>query len=106
VARVYVFGDEAGNFDFARKTGASLWFIIGTITVGSTTPGDQLLTLHRELAWQGVGLESAFHATQDSQSVRDQVFQVIQGMDFRLDFTLLEKPKTQPHLAADPDRFY
>lgn len=106
MARVYVFGDEAGNFDFARKQGASLYFMIGTITIGSTDAGDELLRLHRELAWQGVGLESAFHASTDKQVVRDQVFGVIQQMAFRFDATILEKPKAQPPLAADEDRFY
>lgn len=106
MARVYVFGDEAGNFDFARKQGASLWFIIGTLTVGSTTHLDELTTLHRELAWQGASLDSAFHATEDKPVVRDQVFSLLQRVDFRFDATILEKPKTLPRIAADPERFY
>ena len=104
--RKYVFADEAGNFDFSNKTGASKYFILATVTATSTAVGDELLTLRRSLAWDGVALESNFHATEDSQAVRDRVFQLLAGHDFRVDATILEKRKTQPHLASDNERFY
>ena len=50
--------------------------------------------VHLELAWQGVGLESSFHATEDKQVVRDKVFRLIQNATFRADFTIFEKSKT------------
>lgn len=31
----YVFSDEAGNFDFSRNSGASRYFILGTVTAGN-----------------------------------------------------------------------
>ena len=32
MARLYVFADEAWNFDFTLNQGASHWFILGSIT--------------------------------------------------------------------------
>jgi hypothetical protein len=97
MARVYLFADEAGNFDFSRKNGASRYFIVGTVTMKDTQCGHDLLELRRELAWQAVGLESSFHATEDKQVVRDEVFRLLAATDFRADFTIIEKRKTQPH---------
>ena len=71
--RKYVFADEAGNFDFSDKDGASLFFILATVTADSPDVGDDLLKLRRTLAWDGIALESNFHATEDAQAVRDQV---------------------------------
>ena len=104
--RKYVFADEAGNFDFSNKTGASEYFVLATVTAASTAVGDELLALRRSLAWDGVALESNFHATEDSQAVRDRVFRLLAGHDFRVDATILEKRKTRPHLASSDERFY
>ena len=104
--RKYVFADEAGNFDFRDRTGASRFFILTTVTADSPDVGDDLLKLRRTLAWDGIALESNFHATEDAQAVRDQVFGVLVDHDFRIDTTILEKRKTQPHLAENKERFY
>jgi hypothetical protein len=56
MGRVYVFADEAGNFDFPRASGATRYFILGTITTSDASAGEALLDLRRELAWEGVGL--------------------------------------------------
>lgn len=106
VARIYVFADEAGNFDFNTKSGASTWFILGSVTLEDPATGDRLLALRRELAWQGVALESSFHATEDLQIVRDEVFRLLQQEEFRIDYTAVEKRKTIPRLQADKERFY
>lgn len=97
MGRVYLFSDEAGNFDFRTGRGATKYFILGTVVMTDTDVGHELIELRRELAWQGVGLESCFHATEDKQVVRDAVFDVLDGADFRADFTVFEKSKTQPH---------
>ena len=104
--RKYVFADEAGNFDFSDKNGASQFFILTTVTADSPDVGDDLLKLRRDLAWDGIALESSFHATEDAQAVRDQVFGVLVDHDFRIDTTILEKRKTEPRLAGDEERFY
>jgi hypothetical protein len=36
----YVFADEAGNFDFSRRQGASRYFILCTITSTHCEAGD------------------------------------------------------------------
>ena len=103
--RVYVFADEAGNFDFSLKQGATKWFILGSIMTDDPSIGDRLLALRRELAWQGVALDSTFHATEDLQVVRDEVFRFLSGENFRIDCTLMEKRKTMPH-RQEMERFY
>lgn len=105
MTRLYVFADEAGNFDFSLNQGATRWFILGSVTLNDPSIGDRLLALRRELAWQGVGLGSTFHATEDLQVVRDEVFRFLAGEQFRIDYTLVEKRKTMPHLR-DMERFY
>lgn len=106
MARVYVFGDEAGNLDFRIGQGASRYFVVGTVTIDDCSAGDQLIALRRELAWQGVALESTFHASEDQQVVRDEVFRLLAQCNLRIDATILEKRKTQPHLQADKEHFY
>lgn len=105
MGRVYLFSDEAGNFDFSNGHGASKFFILGTVTMADTSVGIDLIELRRELAWKGVGLESSFHATEDKQVVRDKVFDLLDGADFRADFTIFEKRKTRPHRQAE-EPFY
>lgn len=107
LSRAYVFADESGNFDFRRANGASRYFVLGTVTMShsDTAVGNKLLELRRELAWNGVGLDSVFHATEDSQLVRDKVFEVIAECDLRADFTIFEKSKLNPSLH-DQAKFY
>jgi hypothetical protein len=106
MARRYVFADECGNFDFTIKPGASKYFILTTVCADDCTAGDALLGLRRELAWQGIGLESEFHATDDKQAVRDRVFALLRNHDLRIDATILEKAKAQPSARATHERFY
>src|SRR3982750_2143934 len=94
----YVFSDEAGNFDFSRRSGASRYFILGTVTADDCRIGDELLQLRRELGWRGIHLDKVFHATEDPQAVRDEVFQILSRGSFRIDATILEKSKAKPHL--------
>ncbi|HXS32966.1 MAG TPA: hypothetical protein VN758_04225 [Solirubrobacterales bacterium] len=92
----YLFSDEAGDFEFSRKSGASRYFILGTVTADDCEVGDRLLQLRRELGWRGVRLDKVFHATDDPQAVRDEVFSTLAESDLRIDATILEKSKTQP----------
>jgi len=97
----YVFADEAGNFDFSTRQGASRYFILCTVTSTDCRTGDALLALRRELGWRGLHLDRVFHATEDPQVVRDEVFALLAGMDCHVDATILEKRKAQPHLRDD-----
>ena len=97
----FVFADEAGNFDFSRSRGASKYFVLTTITVDDCAVGEALLRLRRDLVWGGLEVRDGFHASEDSQAVRDRVFAELMGHSLRIDATILEKPKAQPHLQND-----
>jgi hypothetical protein len=102
---LYIFLDEAGNFDFSP--GGSKYFIMASVT-RERTFGDysEFVNLKYDLVEQGIDIEY-FHASEDKQAVRDQVFKIIQrnltGM--RIDAVIVEKKKTKPTLR-DPARFY
>jgi hypothetical protein len=101
VAHIYLFADEAGNFDFSRKRDASIYFILCTLTCADPSFGHSLLELRRTLAWEGLTVDRHFHATEDKQSVRDRVYGLIANLDVRIDATILEKPKAQDHLRNE-----
>ena len=67
--------------------------------------GDSLLALRRQLAWKGHNRDTVFHATEDPQAVRDAVFGLLATHDFRVDATIFEKSKAQPHLQS-AERLY
>lgn len=101
MADKYVFADEAGNFDFSRAPGASRYFVLATVTVDDCQIGKDLLDLRRNLAWQGLYLDRVFHATTDDQAVRNHVFSLLAQAGFRVDATILEKPKALPRLQNE-----
>jgi hypothetical protein len=101
VADRYVFADEAGNFDFSLNSGASRYFVLCTATMAACAVGDELLALRRALGWKGLHLDSVFHATEDPQAVRDEVFDLLQSADFRVDATIFEKRKALPRLQQE-----
>ena len=108
MARVHIFADEAGNFDFSRKPGASRFFILTTVAFlgGHDALATDLRALRFELAWAGIDLRREFHATDDPQHVRDRVFDVLRDHDFRVDATILEKRKARPGIRGSEERFY
>lgn len=107
MARITVFADEAGNFDFSLNARASRYFILTTIQLEDCSVGDALLAVRRQLAWEGAELHpDGFHASEDKQAVRDQVFAALDGADFRIDATILDKRKTQPRFAQNEAAFY
>jgi hypothetical protein len=99
--RKHFFVDEAGNFDFSTKPGASRYFVLTSVTMDDCTHADALTHLRRDLVWEGMPLIDAFHATTDKQAVRDRVFALIARMDIRVDATIFEKRKAQRHLHGD-----
>jgi len=95
----YVFADEAGNFDFSLKVGASRYFILTTVTMDDCRVGDALAHLRRTLTWRGHSLPVPFHATEDTPAVRSAVFDLLMRSSIRIDATVLEK-----HLQSEVDR--
>lgn len=106
MVRRYVFADEAGDFVFKRSARNSKYFIVCTVWLDSCKVGADLLELRRRLAWEGFQLNDFFHATEDKQAVRDEVFNLIRSEDFRVQATVMEKSKAQPQVALSKDRFY
>lgn len=106
MARLFIFADECGNFDFSHGPDASKYFILATVTATDCAVGRALLDLRRELAWEGLGLGTEFHASTDTQAIRDRVFATIAPFDFRIDATILEKEKAVPSLRASDEQFY
>ena len=106
MARVYLFADEAGNFDFSRGLGATRYWTLGSISLSDPAVGEELLRLRRLLAWRRLSLDTTFHASEDPQIVRDAVFDVIRRTEFRLDVTVFDKHKTIDFLRESSERFY
>ena len=106
MSAMYVFGDEAGNDDFSRKPGATKYLVIGTVALPDLGLTEALLELRRDMALRGKALESCFHASEDKQDIRDEVFALLQTATFRVDMTIFEKCKTVPRLQSDTERFF
>jgi hypothetical protein len=102
--RRYVFVDEAGNFDFSSR--GSRYFVLTSISMETCRVGHDLLDLRRELAWDRQGLLPEFHASEESQAVRDRVFALIARHQFRIDSTIIEKCKASPRLTRSDIAFY
>jgi hypothetical protein len=79
--------------------------MIVTVMTTDCAEGERLRQLQRELAWRGRVLER-FHAVDDRNEVRHEVFDLISQSNVRIDATVLDKTKAQPHLAGNPVRFY
>ena len=106
MSRAYIFSDEAGCLTFKKDNNVSRYFIVCTIMLPDCAIGDRLLSLRRDMVWRELPVEEEFHATEDRQIIRDEVFDYISTQDFRIDATLLDKPKAQPHIAKDKHTFY
>ena len=106
MSRLFVFADEAGDFQFEHGQNISRYFILCTVAMGSCSIADDLLALRRELAWDDAPLGDYFHASTDAQQVRDAVFKTICRHDFSIQATIMEKSKAQPQVRISRPRFY
>ena len=104
--RKYVFSDESGGLDFRRGQNISRYFILCTVCLEPDSIAQDIMALRRELAWQGYNQDDCIHAATDRQAVRNEVFNVIQRHDFRIDATILEKSKAQQQVRPTDVRFY
>lgn len=120
---LFIFLDESGNLDFSPN-GTAYWSLTAFCTFNPTGGREAFLDLLYSLAHQGIELE-CFHATEDKQLVRDQVFARIAELpaDFEVHAVIAEKRKAHPSLytakvmrkvkgvnamvsVKDPTRFY
>lgn len=106
MARKYLFADEAGDFNFARGTNISKYFIVCTVTAGQCDVAHDLLELRRKLVWEKKPVREYFHASVDAQIVRDSVFEAIATHKFGVQATIMEKSKAQSHIRSTKHRFY
>lgn len=98
-----IFIDESGNFDFSPN--GTRYFLL---TAVSTTDCDALYSdyfrLRHRIAATGLGLEE-FHATEDRQAVRNQMFDLLQEHVahgcFTVDAVIAQKNKTHPSIQDD-----
>jgi hypothetical protein len=101
----YLFADEAGNFDFSQK--GSKYFIVTAISMDNFDAGIALLDLRHRLAHSQAELfHDGFHASEDKQPVRDEVFTLLDSQKFRIDAVVLEKSKAYEHLKKNEHQFY
>jgi Protein of unknown function (DUF3800) len=98
---LFIFLDESGNFDFSPK-GSQFWSLTALCTLSPVAGRDSLIRLLYELAAAGGGQE-CFHATEDLQSVRDEVFSRINSLpkNFEIHSVIAEKRKANPVLYRE-----
>lgn len=106
MATHYLFSDEAGCMTFNRNPNVSRYFIICTVSTSDLSAGYALHELRHVLLGEGLQLGDCFHATTDSQIVRDRVYETILQHDFRVQATVCEKAKAQPQVRSSKARFY
>lgn len=99
---LFIFLDESGNFDFSAN-GSTYWSLTALCTLDPIEGRDRLTSLLYELAAAGGGQE-CFHATEDLQSVRDQVFMRINKLseNFEIHSVIAEKRKANPSTYHEP----
>lgn len=91
---------------FKKNGRASKYYILCTVAMDTCEIGKDLLDLRHRLSWEGAPLGDFFHCSPDVQSVRDEVFAVLQRHDFQVLATIMEKSKAYPQVRASEDRFY
>jgi Protein of unknown function (DUF3800) len=94
LSRIYLFVDEAGNPDFSPK--GSRYFILTSVAIDECSIEKDILELRRDLVWNGFDIQDEFHATEDAQAIRNEVFKLIGQHELRIDATIFEKAKAHP----------
>ena len=95
---MYIFLDEGGNFDFSLR--GTRYFTLTCVTAQRPFLWDATFpALKYDLIEKGLDIEY-FHAAEDRQKVRDQVFLLIEENlnAMRIDSLIVEKRKTRPSL--------
>ncbi len=98
---LYLFIDESGNFDFTPK-GTKYFVLTGFLTLDPVIKRGEMIKLRYKLIAEGVDQEY-FHASEDQQSVRDQVCEVLSqvGDTFEVRSIIARKNKTSPTLFKE-----
>ena len=102
---LYIFLDEAGNLDFSKN--GTKYFVLGGITKERPFHAYKELTeLKYDLVERSMNLEY-FHAAEDNQATRNQVFDIIEKnlVDVAADAIIVEKQKVDAPLRSE-EQFY
>lgn len=100
MSTLYVFLDESGNLDFSR--GGTKHYVLAAVTsVNPLVSSQDLQNLKYKLLQQGVDVEY-FHASEDKQTIRNEVIKQIQTManTIKVHYIYAEKPKAYPALQS------
>lgn len=98
---LFLFIDESGNFDFSSK--GTKHFVLSCLsTFYPVDERDRLIKLRYDLLASGVDQEY-FHATEDAQSTRDKVFNLITSLsdDIEVHSIVAQKNKANPTLYKE-----
>jgi hypothetical protein len=94
---LYVFVDVSGNYDFS-PTGTKYIVLTSIICTDICSGILELYKLKHHMIDKGIYIEY-FHAAEDRQAVRDDVFNIIaELMNLRIDSVIVEKRKTAPKI--------
>lgn len=98
--------DESGNYTFSRS-GSEFLFYTALSSSNPYVLYHELCELERKLKARGIVLESQyFHASEDKQIVRDEVYKILRKSKcFEIDTILVEKNKTNPAFR-DVEKLY
>lgn len=102
--RIYLYADETGNLDYngtpnPQGGGASTYFGFGTAAFKTENHGNDLLQglhLRASRSKEGIKLARGFHAVDDSQKTRNEMFRLIKHQAPRFDATFLYKSNAYP----------
>lgn len=106
MSRIHVYSDESGCFAFKRNRRASKYFLVCTVAMADCSIGASLLDLRRDMIWRGMPVGDQYHASEDRDEVREEVYDLISKHELRIDATLLEKSKARPHVRATRESFF
>ncbi len=98
---LYVFIDESGNFDFTPK-GSKHFILTGFTTFDPVVQREQLVKMRYQLLREGYDHEY-FHASEDKQHVRDEVFRFLGslGNSFEVHTVWAQKNKAHSSLYKE-----
>jgi hypothetical protein len=90
---LYLFIDESGDFNFSSPKGSKYFILTCVSTIEPLEKRNDFLRLKYRLLQKGYDQEY-FHATNDKQYVRDEVFNLINKLeDFEIDSVIAQKNK-------------
>lgn len=98
---LFLFIDESGNFDFSSK--GTKYFVLSCIsTFNPVEEREGFIALRYKLLSSGINQEY-FHATEDAQSIRDEVFNLITSLkdDIEIHSVIAQKNKANPSLYIE-----